>query len=834
MRLEGTEPYERSKAYWTSRISTLPPAPELPLEEVSGDAGSAGLRAPYAPDRGLALGADQGTGDHGRSDPLDDCPERLCPGVGALEQELSVRPQRDGQQTSPDPSRGRCAGRRLHDDRAARRVDLREPRGLLELASALQDRLWQDLEHPHFGGVEVLRELARTRGDGVLTAPIVFTSGLGFELDAMDKVTYAVSQTPQVLMDHQSMEVAGDLMLTWDSIDDAFPERMLDEMFSAYRGYMEAIADDEGLWDGTGDLGRYLPDGSIESLGPEDALLKIGSYHIALGAIEAHLGTHPQVREAAVVALETAGDRPRLVACVVAEDEPDVASDEPAPTVGDGAVSGAGAASDVHAAMHDAGEGMVDPLERLEFKLRRHGLRRFENAASVDLLSARDTEDRALLHRSRRSHRLFDPESVSPEALGALLEALRSSTDDSGIPKHWYGSAGASYSVQAYVGIAQNKVSGIPGGTYYYDPDAHALRAIAPGVSLGADVHASTNESLVVQSAFTIVLVAERNAIEPLYGARAERFSLIEAGLIAQLLEMEAGRCGIGLCQVSLDDTATLRQALELSDGHVVLHGLVGGRSGSPGSLNGKAPAMDHAALWGELRELLAEKLPRDMAAAQFVAVSQLPLTADGKLDRGALSELVSASPGAGAADGSSESPEISDLATAGALSLRLAATPVKDHAAVALEIVHDALTAVLGEDAVPAIEPDRPFMELGLDSLQAVRLRNRLEETSGLRLPATLVFDRPTPRLVAERVLELAVAADGEGTVSAEDELAQLEQRLRALASVELGRATVASRLRALVGALDPQGQDEANSDLAEATGESILELIDKELGGA
>lgn len=152
----------------------------------------------------------------------------------------------------------------------------------------------------------------------------------------------------------------------------------------------------------------------------------------------------------------------------------------------------------------------------------------------------------------------------------------------------------------------------------------------------------------------------------------------------------------------------------------------------------------------------------------------------------------------------------------------------------MALEIVHDALTAVLGEDAVPAIEPDRPFMELGLDSLQAVRLRNRLEETSGLRLPATLVFDRPTPRLVAERVLELAVAADGEGTVSAEDELAQLEQRLRALASVELGRATVASRLRALVGALDPQGQDEANSDLAEATGESILELIDKELGGA
>ncbi|MER5646398.1 type I polyketide synthase [Streptosporangium sp. NPDC002524] len=67
-----------------------------------------------------------------------------------------------------------------------------------------------------------------------------------------------------------------------------------------------------------------------------------------------------------------------------------------------------------------------------------------------------------------------------------------------------------------------------------------------------------------------------------------------------------------------------------------------------------------------------------------------------------------------------------------------------------ALELVRASAAIVLGHAAGDAVDEDLTFKDLGFDSAAAVEFRDRLAEATGLRLPASLVYDRPTPQAVA------------------------------------------------------------------------------------
>jgi polyene macrolide polyketide synthase len=90
-----------------------------------------------------------------------------------------------------------------------------------------------------------------------------------------------------------------------------------------------------------------------------------------------------------------------------------------------------------------------------------------------------------------------------------------------------------------------------------------------------------------------------------------------------------------------------------------------------------------------------------------------------------------------------------------GALAAQLAGVPEDERERVVLDLVRSQVAAVLGHASPEAVQVERAFKELGLDSLSGVQLRNRLAAASGLRLPTTLAFDYPSPRALASYMLD-------------------------------------------------------------------------------
>jgi len=149
------------------------------------------------------------------------------------------------------------------------------------------------------------------------------------------------------------------------------------------------------------------------------------------------------------------------------------------------------------------------------------------------------------------------------------------------------------------------------------------------------------------------------------------------------------------------------------------------------------------------------------------------------------------------------------------------------------LDLVNRHVAAVLGHGSADDVESERGFLELGMTSLTAVELRNRLAADLGLRLPITLIFDHPTP-IALVRHVRTEIGSDAE-QVPLLAELEKLETAVSVSEVDAVTRALLVKRLSALQWRLEAVGEqktEESSEELAAVSDDEMFAFIDKELG--
>ena len=272
----GSEEYRQAERYWLDRAESLPPAPALPLaaslphctdpDPAPRDAVRPGFTRRH---REVPAGAWTGIKDEAKRRGLTPSAVllavyadtlRLWSDQQAFTVNLTLFDRRP-----VHPQVGDIVG----DFTSVTLLECaREPGdGFADRAREINLRLMRDLGHSAYSGVRVLQERARRSGSGPSAAmPVVFTSALtvGREDAAgpdpaagmrfFGEFGNAVSETPQVWLDHQVTERDGVLQLDWDAPDGLFPAGLLDEMFAAYGDAVDRLHEDPGAWDSTGPL----------------------------------------------------------------------------------------------------------------------------------------------------------------------------------------------------------------------------------------------------------------------------------------------------------------------------------------------------------------------------------------------------------------------------------------------------------------------------------------------------------------------------------------------------------------------------------------------------
>ena len=244
---------KKARQYWTQRLLTLPGAPGLPLKEKPE-----AIKAPIFKRRIYVVKNDDWIRLQKRS-----AAHRVTPAMVLLTvyAEILDRWSTNSQFLINMPLFDRQTGDVGIEDVVADftnllllAVDCSSPQSFVERALRVQAQFHKDVANAAYSGVQIQRDMARDRRGEGMFAPVVFACNLGTPLinaecrETLGKLTYMISQTPQIWLDFQIYETDDGLLLAWDAVDALFPDGLIDQMFTACTQFIEWLFTDDNDW----------------------------------------------------------------------------------------------------------------------------------------------------------------------------------------------------------------------------------------------------------------------------------------------------------------------------------------------------------------------------------------------------------------------------------------------------------------------------------------------------------------------------------------------------------------------------------------------------------
>lgn len=230
-----------ARRHWTARLATLPPAPGLPARDHPRTAGFGTLTGRLRPETWRAIRR------KARQESLTPTSVLLTAYAEVLaawsrDRAFTVnvtRSDRPAHLPGIDEVVGDFTALLLTE------IDLTARAPFRDAARRVQRQLIDDLRHASFSGIRVLRERARLRDGGV--TPVAFTSLLGSvpSSGTLGRLTELATRTPQVRLDHVVLEDDGELVLSWNHREGAFPAGVVEDMFDRYLQLLHDLADPE-------------------------------------------------------------------------------------------------------------------------------------------------------------------------------------------------------------------------------------------------------------------------------------------------------------------------------------------------------------------------------------------------------------------------------------------------------------------------------------------------------------------------------------------------------------------------------------------------------------